>query len=45
MVYSVVDSPDRRRVINAIHEIDPEAFINSVKSDQIKGNFHFDEID
>ena len=45
MVYSVVDSPDRRRVINAVHEIDPEAFINSIKSDQIKGNFHFDQID
>ena len=45
MVYSVVDAADRRNVIDAIHEIDPCAFINSVNTAEIRGNFHLNEID
>jgi uncharacterized membrane-anchored protein YitT (DUF2179 family) len=45
MVYSVVDAADRRNIIDAVHEIDPGAFINSVNTAEIRGNFHLNEID
>jgi uncharacterized membrane-anchored protein YitT (DUF2179 family) len=45
MVYSVVDAADRRNIIDAVHEIDPCAFINSVNTAEIRGNFHLNEID
>ncbi len=41
VVYSVVDVPDSRRVIAEIRRIDPEAFINSVRTKELQGNFYF----
>ena len=40
VVYSVVSSAQSKRVINAVHEVDPEAFINEVKTEKLKGNFY-----
>ncbi len=41
LVYSVVDAPDARKVIKAIRDVDPKAFINSVRTSELKGNFYF----
>ncbi|MDD6042657.1 MAG: YitT family protein [Eubacteriaceae bacterium] len=40
MLYSVVGSEEVDRLINAIKEIDPKAFINSFKTEQINGRFY-----
>ncbi|MBQ1493308.1 MAG: DUF2179 domain-containing protein, partial [Blautia sp.] len=40
VVYSVVSSADARRVIKAVKEIDPLAFINLFKTSQLYGRFY-----
>lgn len=40
MLYSVIGSEDVARVISAIKEIDPGAFINTFKTEQIDGRFY-----
>ena len=39
-VYSVISGTDVRKAIRAIHEIDPQAFINSFRTQEIKGHFY-----
>lgn len=41
MVYSVVDTPDSRKVLKAVRDIDPGAFINCVQTSELRGNFYF----
>ena len=41
LVYSVVDTPDTRKVIKAIRDLDDRAFINCVRTSELKGNFYF----
>lgn len=41
LVYSVVDTPDTRKVIKAVRDLDPKVFINCVRTSEIKGNFYF----
>lgn len=41
LVYSVVDTPDSRKVLKAIHDIDPGAFVNCVRTSELKGNFYY----
>lgn len=40
MLYTVVSGPEVKQVIRRVREMDPEAFINVVRSDQISGNFY-----
>ncbi|WP_026657047.1 YitT family protein [Butyrivibrio sp. AC2005] len=40
VVYSVVSASDTRKLIPAIKEIDENAFINSIRTDRVKGNFY-----
>lgn len=40
VVYSVVTTNQVTKVINAVHEKDPEAFVNVFKSERISGNFY-----
>jgi len=40
VVYSVVSSYESQRVITAIKEVDPSAFINNIKTEQIQGRFY-----
>lgn len=40
VVYSVVSSYESQRVISAIKEVDSNAFINNIKTEQVKGRFY-----
>ncbi len=40
IVYSIVSAADTRKIIPKIREIDPNAFINSVRTEEIMGNFY-----
>lgn len=40
MVYSVVSSDEVNKVMSAIKEVDPKAFINSIKTEEIGGWFY-----
>lgn len=40
MLYSVVSSDEVSQVIKVIHEVDPSAFINSLRTEQIEGRFY-----
>ncbi len=40
IVYSIVSASDTRKIIPKIREIDPNAFINSVRTEEILGNFY-----
>lgn len=40
LVYSVVSSAESKRVIQALKEVDPDAFINVIKTEQISGQFY-----
>ena len=40
IVYSIVSAADTRKIIPKIREIDPGAFINSVRTEEILGNFY-----
>lgn len=40
MVYSVVSSDEVKTITSQIHQIDPHAFINIIKTDQITGHFY-----
>ncbi len=41
VVYSVISVADSRKVIQEIRTIDPCAFINSVRTKELQGNFYF----
>ena len=45
MVYSVINANSERAVIACIHKIDPHAFINCVRTKEIKGNFNQEKHD
>ena len=45
VVYSIVSSEDRKKVNQSIREIDPEAFVNTVRSDGVLGNFYLEPKD
>ncbi len=40
IVYSIVSASDTRKIIPKIREIDKNAFINSVRTEEIMGNFY-----
>ncbi len=40
VVYSVVSASDTRKLIPAIKALDPGAFINSIRTDRVQGNFY-----
>ena len=40
IVYSIVSASDTRKIIPKIREIDPNAFINSIRTEEIMGNFY-----
>lgn len=39
IVYSVVSAPDKRQVLSLVHRIDPTAFINTMRTEQVQGKF------
>ncbi len=40
IVYSIVSAADTRKIIPKVREIDPNAFINSIRTEEITGNFY-----
>ncbi len=40
IVYSIVSASDTKKIIPRVREIDPNAFINSVRTEEIMGNFY-----
>ncbi len=40
LVYSVISGADSRAAINAVRNADPEAFINSMRTTELRGNFY-----
>ena len=40
VVYSVVSGAQTRKVIAAVRKVDPGAFINSIKTSEVRGNFY-----
>ena len=40
IVYSIVSASDTRKLIPKIKELDPNAFINSIRTEEIMGNFY-----
>lgn len=40
MIYSVINTAARRELIPLIHSVDPHAFINVVKTEELAGRFH-----
>lgn len=40
MIYSVVSREEAKHLVNKVHEIDPQAFVNIIKTDYINGRFY-----
>lgn len=40
MIYSVVDGKQIRRLIHNVRQTDPQAFVNALKTDKLKGKFY-----
>ncbi len=40
LVYSVVSSDESEKVVHAVREVDPHSFINTVKTQELKGLFY-----
>lgn len=40
MIYSVISGDEVKMVTKRVHEVDPKAFINILKTDQVSGNFY-----
>jgi len=40
MIYSVVSSAESKKVVSKVKEIDPEAFVNVMKTEQLYGRFY-----
>lgn len=40
MIYSVISSDQVKEMTKEVHDIDPKAFINVIKTDQVAGNFY-----
>ena len=40
LVYSVISGEDVKTALQAVKEVDPEAFVNSIHSTEIRGNFY-----
>ena len=40
VVYSVVSADESKRVVRAVRGVDPDAFVNTFKTDEIKGLFY-----
>lgn len=40
MVYSVVSGADVKTALQSVKDVDPEAFVNSIRSTEVRGNFY-----
>lgn len=40
VVYSVVSGAERKKVVRLVKEVDPQAFVNVVKTEQLAGSFY-----
>ena len=40
MIYSVVSSAESKKVVSSVKEIDPKAFVNVMKTEQLAGRFY-----
>ena len=45
MLYTVITEPETRKIVGTIKKIDPLAFINVVKSNDVQGNFRYLPVD
>ena len=39
-IYSVVSTEEAKYLVKKVHEIDPKAFVNIIKTDYINGRFY-----
>jgi uncharacterized membrane-anchored protein YitT (DUF2179 family) len=40
MVYSIISGSDVKPTLTAIHDVDPDAFVNSIRTSEIRGHFY-----
>ena len=40
MIYSVIAGDQVKKITRQVREVDPHAFINILKTDQVAGNFY-----
>ena len=40
MVYSVISGSDSKKALKVIKDIDPDAFVNSIRTTELRGNFY-----
>ena len=40
MIYTVISSPELKKVLNALRETDPEAFVNVIRTERVTGRFY-----
>ena len=40
MVYSVINGSDSKKAMQVIKDIDPDAFVNSIRTTELRGNFY-----
>ena len=45
VVYSVISTAHKDQVVRAVRQIDPDAFVNVIKTDQVNGWFYYEEQD
>lgn len=43
VVYSVVSAAQSRQAVNVVKEVDPQAFVNVIRTEQIAGRFYFEK--
>lgn len=41
MLYSVVSREEAKRLVSMVHRVDPDAFVNIIKTDYINGRFYY----
>jgi uncharacterized membrane-anchored protein YitT (DUF2179 family) len=40
MLYSVISTPELKKVLEDLKAVDPRAFINVIRTDQVSGRFY-----
>ena len=40
MLYTVISSPELKKVLKALKETDPQAFVNVVRTERVTGRFY-----
>jgi uncharacterized membrane-anchored protein YitT (DUF2179 family) len=40
MIYTVISSPELKRVLRTLRETDPQAFVNVIRTERVTGRFY-----